>query len=121
MTAKTRWTAAVLVVTIMGVYGCFGSASTIGARLPRTSRFSDDLQQYARLQPNKAIAVAGDFDTIYVSGYAFGYADEAAAVEAAMAACEARRIDRRVTAPCRTYAVGDLRVADAGGGPTSRR
>jgi hypothetical protein len=89
--------------------------------LPRTPRFTDEWTRYERLQPNKALAVAGDLATVYVSGYAFGYMDAEAAVKAALAECEARRIDRRVAAPCKTYAVGGQRVAEAALPPLSRR
>jgi hypothetical protein len=102
-------------------YGCFSTASTIGSRLPRTPRFLDEWSHYERLQPSKAMAVAGDPATIYVSGYAFGYANDTTAVEGAIAACEARRIDRRITAPCETYAVGNQRVAEAVFPSISRR
>jgi len=101
--------------------GCFATASTVGSRLPRQLRFVDEWSHYERLSPNKAMAVAGDPSTFYVSGYAFGYTDESAAVEAAMAACEQRRIDRRVTAACQPYAVGNQRLAGSVVPPITRR
>jgi len=110
-----------LLATIVGLYGCIGGTSTLGARLPKASRFVEEWRHYERLQPMKAMAVAGDLEALFVSGYAFGYADEPAAVNAAMADCEARRIDRRVMAPCRTYAVGDRLVDAAAVAPVSKR
>lgn len=117
---KTRHIVALMLASTLVSSGCVG-APTIGARLPRTSRFVEEWRHYTRLQPAKAMAVAGDVDALYVGGYAFGYADEAAAVEAALADCETRRIDRRIAAPCRTYAVGDKLSEAAALPPVAKR
>lgn len=91
--------------------GCLPSLSPIGMPLPRETRFENEWENYSRLSDNKALAIAGDTNRFYVSGYAFGQATELGAIEAALRACDARRIDRRIDEPCRTYAVGTRTVA----------
>ena len=90
--------------------GCYHFTSPIGVQLPDSSRFESEWKNYGRLKPNKCMAVAGDMSGMYVTGYSFGAATELAAVEAAIEACEARRADKRIEAPCRTYAIGDTPV-----------
>jgi hypothetical protein len=87
--------------------------SPIGMPLPLASRFEGEWRNYSRLQPNKALAIAGDTQGTYVIGYAHALASEPDAVAQAMLACEARRADRRIEAPCRTYAVGERPVETA--------
>jgi hypothetical protein len=81
--------------------------------LPKVARFTVQWRHYLRLEPNKSLAVAGDRNSVYVTGYAFGLPDEQAAITAALASCETRRIDRRIDAPCEIYAVGDRPVDSA--------
>ena len=95
--------AATLLSTL--VAGCY--RSPIGMPLPSAPRFKAEWKNYSRLEPNKALAIAGDTQGTYVIGYAFAQSSEPAAVQAAMDACEARRADRRIEAPCRTYAIGE--------------
>jgi hypothetical protein len=94
--------------------GCYTFSSPIGVPLPTVKRFDLEFRNYTRLDANKSIAVAGDTAEIYVSGYAHREVSEQAAIDAALVACEARRRDRRVAAPCRTYAIGDRTVETAG-------
>jgi hypothetical protein len=86
--------------------------SPIGMPLPERARLESEWKNYTRLQPSKALAIAGDMRGTYVIGYAFALESEPDAVNQAMLACEARRADRRIEAPCRTFAVGD-RALDA--------
>ena len=102
---------ALLVVTM--VASC--AQAPIGVPLPQRSRFHNQWKHYVHLQPHKAIAVAGDTNGLYVSGYSFGYTSESDAMEAALADCEARRADRRIADPCRMFAIGnDVPVIDDG-------
>ena len=105
---------AALALALLATAGCYTFSSPIGVPLPTVKRFDSEFRTYSRLHPNKSLAVAGDTADIYVSGYSHRETSETAAVEAALAACEARRRDRRVEAPCRTYAIGDLTVETAG-------
>jgi hypothetical protein len=108
----SRSTFVVLVASTL-LAGCFRLASPIGVPLPQTNRFEAEWRDYRNLEPNKALAVAGDMSGVYVTGYAFGNASETGAVQAALQACDARRVDRRIASPCRTYAVGDHPVETA--------
>jgi len=101
--------------------GCFGFGTPIGAPLPRGTRFESEWMRYVRLTPQKAMAVAGDVSSVYVTGYAFGYDSEREAANAALAACEARRVDRRIEAPCQMFAIGDRRLATADAGTAKIR
>ena len=102
---------AFLLVTM--VIGC--TRPPIGVPLPNGSRFQKQWKHYVRLQPHKAIAVAGSMSGLFVAGYSFVYTSESDAIEAALADCEARRADRRIVDPCRMFAVGnDVPVIDEG-------
>src|SRR5262245_13391310 len=94
-----------VVASFVFVTGC--ARAPIGVPLPRTSRFEHEWRNYARLQPNKAMAIAGDPSGVYAAGYAYAQTTELEAVQAALDACEARRVDRRIDAQCETYAIGD--------------
>jgi len=87
----------------------------IGMPLPEGSRFQSQWKHYVRLQPHKAIAVAGDMSGQFVAGYSFGYATESDAIDAALADCESRRADRRIEDRCRTFAVGNENRTTADG------
>src|SRR6185503_1363731 len=98
----TKTILALLIMTIFA--GC--ARAPIGVPLPDRSRFQNQWKHYVRLQPHKAIAVAGSMSGLYVAGYAFGYTSESDAMEAALADCELRRADRRIEDPCRMFAIG---------------
>ena len=87
----------------------------IGMPLPEGSRFQSQWKHYVRLQPHKAIAVAGDMSGQFVAGYSFGYPTESDAIDAALADCESRRADRRIEDRCRTFAVGNQNRTTADG------
>ena len=101
------------VAVMLSVAAAACTRSPIGMPLPETTRFECEWKNYSRLQPNKAIAIAGDRQGVYVAGYAYAQASEVEAVEAALAACEGRRADRRIDAPCRTFAIGQHEVETA--------
>jgi len=58
----------------------------------------------------RAIAVSGDLEGLWVAGATGGHRTRLAASEEALAECERRRRVRRVAAPCHLYAVGDRRI-----------
>jgi hypothetical protein len=91
--------------------GCMGYVTPMGVPLPKKSRFQVEWKHYSRLHDNKALAVAGDVSSQYVSGYAFECESQQSAVERALAACETRRTDKRIDAPCQTYAIGNQPLA----------
>lgn len=101
--------------------GCLRSGgSPIGIETRSITRFDSEWKRYLAFSHFKALAVAGDPGGVHVTGYAHAYPGEAGARAAALEACELRRADRRIAAPCRIYAEGDdLRVGVAelpGGG-----
>jgi len=86
----------------------------MGVPLRETTQFESEWRSYQRLADLKALAVAGDLRSIYVSGFAFSYPIQALANDEALDACEQRRADRRIEDECRLYAIGDERVEGAG-------
>lgn len=111
---KARMLAIALMMATLAA--CVRISYPIGVPLPRSTRFETEWKHYLRLRPNKAMAVAGDMSGTYVTGYAFGYPNELAAVDAALEACEARRRDKRIDGQCRTHAIGDQPNATASAG-----
>jgi hypothetical protein len=81
--------------------------TSIGIPLRAKTRFRAEWRDYLTLPEEKAIAVAGDVEGLYVSGVAHGLTSAEAAVREAVARCERRRADRWIAAPCRPYAVGN--------------
>jgi hypothetical protein len=120
-TAKHIGWMAALTLVVVTLSACFQAGVPIGGPLPPGTRFDSEWTRYVRLTPNKAMAVAGDVTNVYVTGYAFGYDSEPAAIDAALAACEARRTDRRIEAPCQIFAIGDRRLTTADAGTTKVR
>jgi hypothetical protein len=64
-------------------------------------------REYLDLPVERALALAGDPDSVWVAGAAGARATREEAEQSALATCEVRRKDRRMQAPCRLYAVGD--------------
>ena len=110
---EARLLFAIGLLALTSAAGCYTFSSPIGVPLPTTNRFEFEWRHYGRLAPNKSIAVAGDMSGVYVSGYAYRQESEMAAVDAALAACESRRLDKRLESPCRTYAIGDSTIDTA--------
>jgi hypothetical protein len=79
----------------------------MGIEVKSVTQFQSEWRAYSRHVGFKALAVAGDLEGVYVSGYAYAYPSEDMAIEAAFEYCEGRRTDRRITEKCRLYAVGD--------------
>ena len=77
------------------------------------TQFEAEWRSYQDLSSMKALAVAGDLNGIYVSGFAWAYPIQALANDEALENCEERRADRRVQDPCRLYAIGDERSRDS--------
>jgi hypothetical protein len=88
--------------------------SPMGIRLRTMTRFESEWKNYQRLGSLKALAVAGDLNGVYVSGFAYAYPIQSLANDEALENCEERRADRRVEDACRLYAIGDDQVREAG-------
>ncbi|MCW8126821.1 hypothetical protein [Microbulbifer halophilus] len=69
--------------------------------------------KYRGYSAHKALAVAFDYKGAYALGYVFDSPDQDAANDRALAACESRRTESDVEAPCRIYAEGDRVVGGA--------
>ena len=82
------------------------ACSTTSAE-PR-GEFRSAWRQYTKLQPSRAIAVAGE---IQRNRWAVGMAGSAgsadAAIEAALGECQKQRAQKRMKDSCKIYAVGD--------------
>jgi hypothetical protein len=76
------------------------------------TRFETEWRDYRKHPREKAFAVAGDLNGLYVSGVAFGHSSAESAVTEALQHCEQRRADRRIIADCRIYATGDVVVQE---------
>jgi hypothetical protein len=104
---------ATLLVMTTGV-GCGRTGEPIGIPLRAKTQFQTEWKLYLSLPEEKSLAVAGDLDGVYASGIAQGAVSSEAAIAGALAWCEQRRQDRRITATCETYAVGSRRRVRAG-------
>jgi hypothetical protein len=109
--SREAW-ACLLLAALVLVGACRSSGHAIGVPTRERTRFESEWQSYRDLEPEKALAVAGDVDGAYASGFAFGKASRHEAEQGALEDCARRRADRRLDAPCRLYAVGDEIVAD---------
>ena len=97
------------------VSGCFRSGgSPMGVALRDTTQFEAEWRNYQGLTGLKALAVAGDLQGVYVSGFSWAYPIQELANDEAMENCDERRLDRRIEDPCRLYAEGDERLAESG-------
>ena len=101
-----------LVVAALLPAGCLGGGggTAIGVPVRERSQFGAEWRQYLKLADFKSLAVAGDLEGVYASGFVHGSAQSQLAVDEALEHCELRRIDRQIEDPCRTYAIGDERV-----------
>ena len=107
---ERRCLAFLLLLAAISAGGCRSGASPMGVEFKRRTQFESEWSRYRELEPNKAVAIAGDIEGRYVLGYAHALASEASAIEAALADCERRRADRNLDAPCRLFAVNAERV-----------
>ncbi len=106
---RRAWTAtlsraapAALLVVLLAVAAC----AMQGGRPPH--RGLESLwRKYQALSPHRALAVAGDPDRAWVAGASAAQPSDDAAQAAALEECAAHRLERRMQAPCRIYAVGD--------------
>jgi hypothetical protein len=64
-------------------------------------------REFRELPAERALAIAGDPEKLWVAGVSGSHASRAQAEEAAIAECRRRRFLQRMQAPCRLYAVGD--------------
>jgi hypothetical protein len=63
--------------------------------------------QYEGLADERALAIAGDPDRVWVAGMAGGHPSRLEAEQSALARCRSRRVARRLQVSCRLYASGD--------------
>ena len=63
--------------------------------------------EYAEMSEERALAVAGDPDRVWVGGAAGGHPSRLEAERSALDQCRRKRSARRLQAPCRLYAVDD--------------
>lgn len=89
------------------------AAKPIGIPMRTTTRFEAEWRDYQKYPSEKAFAVAGNLNGLYVSGVAFGYPSKESAKAEALYRCELRRADRRIASACHLYAVGDTVEARA--------
>lgn len=64
-------------------------------------------REFLELPPERALAIAGDPDRVWVGGASGGHASRSEAEQSALARCQQGRAARRLRAPCRLYASGD--------------
>ena len=111
MSAKENLAA--LAFCLLAAGGCMRSGgSPMGIPLRETTQFESEWKNYQRLGPLKALAVTGDLNGVYVSGFAFAYPIQALANDEALENCEERRVDRRIEDECRLYAIGDDQIQE---------
>ena len=101
---------ALLAATLVTLAGCQMKSAPPGIALKSRTRFEYEFTRYQDLAGFKSMAIAGDPETTHVSGIAFAYPFQGMAVSAAISFCEARREDRGIETPCRTYAIGDTLI-----------
>jgi len=112
---SARVTLAALAACLLAAGGCLRSGgSPMGIPLREVTQFESEWKNFQRLRPLKALAVAGDLNGVYVSGFAYAYPFQALANAEALESCEERRADRRVEQECRLYAIGDDPIAETG-------
>lgn len=104
----------VLLSSLVIVAGCFRSGgSPMGVPLRETTQFAAEWRNFQNLAALKALAVAGDLDGVYVSGFAWAYPIQELANDEAMENCEERRADRRIEDSCRLYVVDGETIDDS--------
>jgi hypothetical protein len=109
-----RAIAATLGLLLFGMGGCLRSGgSPMGIPLREMTQFESEWKNYQRLGSLKALAVAGDRNGVYVSGFAYAYPIQALANDEALENCEERRADRRIADECRLFAIGGDRIQEA--------
>lgn len=64
-------------------------------------------RDFTRLAPRRALAVAGDPNSVWVGAAAGGFEVQEDASQAALEECRRKRRERRMQSPCLLYAVGN--------------
>ena len=77
----------------------------MGVTFKTNTQFTSEWSSYRQMLSHKAMAIAGDVESQYILGYSHAYPTEASAIDEALEACEERRMDRRMEAPCKLYAI----------------
>jgi len=105
MTVGRKLGAWLVVLSLLG--GCASWGTPIGIPLRNKTRFASEWKKYEGMAGFKALAVAGNLGGIYVSGWTSDYCEQQEATAEALQRCEERRRDRKISGPCRIYAVGN--------------
>jgi hypothetical protein len=82
-------------------------ACTTGGRRAPNPGIASLWREYLALPPERALALAGNPDRLWVGAVAGGQASRVEAEQSALAECRKRRAIRRMQQPCRLYATGD--------------
>lgn len=85
-----------------------GAAWACAATGPQPHRGVQRLwRQFLELPEERALALAGDPERVWVAGVSGGHEFRTDAEASALGECQRRRALRRLQAPCRLYAVGN--------------
>ena len=94
------------VLLLLVGWGCCLSACAERQQLPYP-----DLRglwvRFLELPDERALAIAGDGRVRWIGEISGGHPSRAEAEQSALAACNEKRLRRRMRAACRVYAVGD--------------
>ena len=82
-------------------------AACVSGRGSPHRELSRTWRDYQALPEQRALAIAGDPERIWVSGISGGQESLEEAEEAALSECRRRRAQRRMQAACQLYALGD--------------
>lgn len=116
---STTYRVVVVTCCLAAAAGCLrSSTAAMGIPLREHTRFEAEWRRYQELESPKALAVAGDPAGVYVSGVATGGASQDSVNDDALSACQQRRVDRHIEAPCRLYAIGNEPLASGPADPS---
>ena len=87
--------------------GCASWGLPIGIPMRNKTQFASEWRRYEKMPGYKALAVAGDLDRKYVSGWTSHCCEQQKATAEALKHCEQRRRDRSISGECRVYAIGN--------------
>ena len=92
----------------LAIAGCRSAIAPAAPEAGVDRALESEWKRYSALTHFKAIVVAADANGAYVFGTSHGKASWQDALAEAYALCEKRRSERKVSQPCRPYAIGDL-------------
>ena len=92
---------------VLAIAGCRSAVAPAAPEAGVDRALESEWKRYRTLTPFKVIVVAADPNGGYVFGTSHGKASWQDALVEAYALCEQRRSERKVSEPCRPYAIGD--------------